>query len=136
MKTFANVESYNNVVNTMKQTREGRTLYKQTFCSLSRTLRNMQTKEGMRSCAPIFEALGLPTTGKIKPSEILARIAAWTEDKNGNKIPAYTSRTAVLDKDGNPVLDKDGNRTYTYRLVGVKDGAWTIDKFVKVLANK
>lgn len=137
MKTIiSTVESYNNVVNNMKTTKKDRDLFKATFCSLSRTLRNMQTVEGFKACKPIFELLGLPTTRQVGPKVVEARINNWVEDKKLGKLPAYTTRRAVKDDNGAPVLDKEGNQVYEYSLTAVRPGAWTIDKFVKVLSSK
>lgn len=142
MKTSVNFETvHTNVVNVMKETKEERNLWKATFNSLSRLLRVAQTKEGMKIVAPIFGRFNLPTTGKVKPSEILALIPSeyMKEDKKGNINPCYLSKVVKKEKDkeGNLVecKDKEGNTIYEFKLTSVKDNAWTLDKLVKVLAT-
>ena len=142
MKTLVNFESvYESVNNCMKATKEERNLWKTTFNSLSRLLRVAQSKEGIKIVKPIFERFNLPTTGKVKPSEILALIPSeyMKEDKKGNSFPCYLSKVVKKEKDkeGNLVecKDKEGNLLYVYELRPVRDNAWTLDKFVKVLAT-
>lgn len=128
-------ESYNQVANSMKETREARNIWKQKFCSLSRLMRTAQTKEGLEIVKPIFEAFNIPTTGKVKPSEIEQKFKVWTETKKNGNIPAYISRKAKRDEAGEIVKDDKGNVIYEYVKTAVRPNNWTLDNLVKVLAS-
>lgn len=130
-----NVESYNKVANSMKETKEARSIWKQSFCSLSRLLRVAQTKEGLAIVKPIFEAFNIPTTGKVKPSEMESYFKVWTEHKKLGNLPAYISRRAKRDDAGVILKDDKGNVIYEYVKTAVRPNNWTLDNLVKVLAS-
>jgi len=129
-------EMNENVNKVMNSTKKARQAWKKSYFSLSRLLRDTQLKASMKINASTFEAIGLPTTGKVKPDEVLALIPNFVVTKKGERLPAYAATKLIKDKDGNPVLDKDGNKTYDYILRPVREGQWTLDILVKVLASK
>ena len=122
----------------MKETKKERTIWRSNYFSLSRLLRDTQTKEGLKITTPIFAALNLPTTGKIKPSEILESLSdsQFYTDKKGNKFPAYVTRREITDENGNPVLTKEGLKTYEYKLTPIREGSWTLDKLCKLISDR
>lgn len=122
----------------MKATRKQRNIWKKEYFSLSRLLRDTQTKSALTITAEIFAELGLPTSGKIKPAEVLNGLnpAQFVDDKKGNKFPAYVTQVAILDAEGKPVLDAEGNKTYNYKLTAIREGGWTLDKLCKLISDK
>lgn len=142
MKNYS--EIFGNVSKGMKSTNKARTAFKNEYHSLSRLLRDAQQKCMMNVTAPIFEALGLPTNGKVKPQDVLDLLKPeqFVTDKKGNKFPAVVSRKTVMKDavvDGQkiriPDLDANGEKQYEYSLRAVKEGQWTIDKFEELVRN-
>ena len=83
-----------------------RNMLKATYSSLSRLLKEFQTKEGFEIAKPIFEKLGLPLNRKVKPADIFA------------KVPASSF-----------YIDKYGNRR-----VPIREGTWSLEKLEKLLS--
>ena len=132
-----------NVATGMKTSATGRKRWRTEYHSLSRLLRDAQTKAGRVITDPIFQDQGIKPTGKIKQADILALLSPeqFKEDKKtGEKLPCIVSRKLVTEdaKVGQltvkvPKLDKDGNKQYTYHLSPIKEGQWTLDKLVQLL---
>ena len=131
-------KSFESAAKVMKATKEDRSIWNKSYYSLSRLLRDMQTKTGLKMTAPIFEQLGLPTGGKVRPADVLALVPNFKETKSGEKLPAYISRTKKVEElpDGTKkdVLDADGKPVYEYKLSAVREGQWSLDKLCKILA--
>ena len=80
-------------------------LMKIRYDSLSRLLREIQSKENFIKVEPIFKKYGIPLTRKVKPADILARIP-----------------------DSCFVIDKDGKRT-----IPIPRGTWSLEKMLKLI---
>lgn len=128
---------FENVNAVMKDTQKERDLWKLTFNSASRLLREAQTKEGFKIARPIFERFNLPLTRKFKPSELFELIPSdlWMKDKKNNSYPCYVSRSVEKNEDGTDKKDKNGNLIYKFRLCPIRDNTWTFDKFVKLMSS-
>lgn len=131
---ISSVESFNNVKNMLKNTKKERDLWKTQFNSLNKLCREMQSREGKKISAPVLAQFGI--VEHVNADQLRERFACWVTDKKGNKLPAYTTRTAQVDAEGNEKKDKEGNTLYDYRLTAIRDNAWTFDKLVKCLASK
>ena len=77
------------------------------FTTLSRLLKEIQSKEGFKVSKPFFELFDLPLTRKVTPSDILERIPAskWTIDKDGHKQ------------------------------INIRNGQWSLKELVSLLSN-
>lgn len=82
-------------------------LFHTKFSTLSRLLKEAQTKEGFKVSKPFFELFDLPLTRKVTPSDILERIPAskWTTDKYGHKQ------------------------------INIREGQWSLKELVSLLSN-
>ncbi|MBR1667296.1 MAG: hypothetical protein IJ693_03335 [Bacteroidaceae bacterium] len=83
-------------------------LMKTKFHSLSRLLREVQTKENFEKVRPFFEKCKLPLTRKVRPAEILAL------------IPNSSCR---IDSDGNKILP-------------IREGCWSLEKLLALIEKK
>ena len=128
----------------MKETSKNRTEWKKAYHSLSRLLRDSQMKSAMAITAPIFSAIGLPISGKVKPADVLGLLSPdqWDVNKKGEKFPCYMAKKVItkeVDVEGQtvrvPVLDAQGNKQYTYDLKPIHEGQWTMDKLVSLVAT-
>lgn len=138
-----NFESANIVMNNTKNLRKA---WHKEERTLSRLLRLAQEKKMMPYTAPIFEAAGIPTSGKVKPADILAQVTNFMEVKK-EMLPAYLREVKVYlrdpegkivkDADGNRVTkkDADGNDVTTLKLTPIKEGTWTLEKLLKAVAK-
>lgn len=70
------------------------------YNSLSRLLREAQSKDNYIKVEPIFEKYGIPLTRRVKPADILARIpdSCFTTDKDGNRTIPIPKGTWSLEK--------------------------------------
>ena len=70
------------------------------YSSLSRLLREVQSKDNFNKVEPIFEKYGIPLTRRVKPADILARIpdSCFTTDKDGNRTIPIPKGTWSLEK--------------------------------------
>jgi len=132
MKTYANIFESANVV--MNNTRSDRKAWRMKYNTLTRLLHDTQTVDSWKVTESIYKALNLPLTRKVSRKDVEGMFHVWHTDKKGNRFPAYISRVADKDKDGNVVKDKDGNVVYHFETKPVKDGTWTLDRLAKVLA--
>ena len=138
MKTEQIITSYERVQTMLKTTRKGRQAWRRSYNGLGRLLHDLQMKSAQPITFPIFKEIGIPTTGTVKREEVLALIPAdnWVIDKKGEKYPAYPSRSAKKDDNGEFILDSKGEKVYEYSMKPVKEGMWTLDMLTRVLAAK
>lgn len=70
------------------------------YNSLSRLLREVQSKDNFIKVEPIFAQYGIPLTRRVKPADILARIpdTCFITDKNGNRTIPIQKGTWSLEK--------------------------------------
>lgn len=134
-------ESVNNVMNDTKKERKAWHSEEQ---KLSRLLHVCQEKRMQKFSYPLFEKVGIPTTGKVKESEYLSHVVNFVTVK-GEKLPAYIREITVYerdsegkikkDKDGSfiPKKDKDGNVVKDLKLTPIKEGTWTLEKLLKAV---
>ena len=133
------VESANEV---MKANSKDRKSFKESYYSLSRLLRDSQMKSMMSLTTPLFESVGLPTTGKVKPSEVLARLSAkqLQTEKDGSVSVLMWSRVQKREKDAQgvlqPVFEADGKTPVMVdKSSRIKEGSWNIDKLLRLMAQ-
>ena len=130
----------------MKATASDRKVFNQAYYSLSRLLRDTQTKTALKITAPIFKAIGLPVTGKVSANdvkELLAPEQYETVTKKGEttKYIVLWSHVQKTEK------DKAGNIKKCFEADGVTpimidkstritEGNWTLNKLVKLMAQR
>lgn len=78
---------------------------KTNFHSLSRLLRELQTRENFKKVEPVFKKLNLPLTRRVKPADIMAIVP---------------NTSFYIDADGQKRLP-------------IREGAWSLDKLVKLI---
>lgn len=78
---------------------------KTNFHSLSRLLRELQTRENFKKVEPVFKKLNLPLTRRVKPADIMAIVP---------------NTSFYIDADGQKRLP-------------IREGAWSLDKLVRLI---
>lgn len=120
--------------------------FTQSYNSLSKLLHVIQSRDMMKYLSPLFEALDIPTTGKVTPKQIInlldsnqlvkettregtsERIALWTQSQKV-EIQADGTRKKIFMADGiTPVLIK--------KTKIIKEGKWSLKTLCDLMAQK
>jgi hypothetical protein len=95
---------------------------------------------------PLFEKVGLPTTGKMKKEEFLTYVVNFVDVK-GVKTPAYLRSVKVYERGEDGKVKKDASGAYIVKkdekgedvtelkLTAIKEGTWTLEKLLKAVAK-
>lgn len=145
MTNYKNITESAKVV--FKETAKSRKEYNTAYYSLSRLLRDTQTKSMLKITAPIFESLGLKTNGKVRPSEIMEMLAPEQYVVETNKKGESTTFVVLWSHVQKTEKAKDGTIKKVFEADGttpvmvdksskIMEGTWTLNKFVKLMAQR
>ena len=145
MTNYKNITESAKVV--FKETAKSRKEYNTAYYSLSRLLRDTQSKGMLKITAPIFESLGLATNGKVKPSEIMEMLTPEQYVVETNKNGESTTKVVLWSHVQKTEKAKDGTIKKVFEADGttpvmvdksskIMEGTWTLNKFVKLMAQR
>lgn len=122
-------ESKKNVANDVKELNKN--LY-----SLSKLLRDLNSKEMLPVWFSILEGIGLPLK-LYRPSHVLEMLQPQqlTADKHNNLLFVVWNKRAVKDDAGEFVLDEKGEKVYEEKASTFKENNWTLNKLVAILTQ-
>ena len=120
--------------------------FTQSYNSLSKLLHVIQSRDMMKYISPLFEALDIPTTGKVTPKQFINlldsnqlvketsedgtsdRIALWTKSQKVEILPDRTRKKVYMADGITPVFVKKAKI--------IKEGKWSLKTLCDLMAQK
>ena len=120
--------------------------FTQSYNSLSKLLHVIQSRDMMKYISPLFEALDIPTTGKVTPKQFINlldsnqlvketsedgtsdRIALWTKSQKVEILPDRTRKKVYMADGITPVFIKKAKI--------IKEGKWSLKTLCDLMAQK
>ena len=120
--------------------------FTQSYNSLSKLLHVIQSREMMKYISPLFEALDIPTTGKVTPKQIINMldtkqlVKETTKEGTSNRIALWTkSQKVEIQPDGTrkKVFMADGiTPVFVNKAKIIKEGKWSLKTLCDLVAQK
>lgn len=117
----------------------------QSYSTLSKMLRTMQTQEMLKYTSSLFKILSLPTNGKITPTSFTSIlepeqfVQETTKDGFVNRIVLWSQSQKVVVKDGirTKIFEADGvTPVMVDKTKKVKEGQWSLKTLCDLVAQK
>jgi hypothetical protein len=115
------------------------------YYSLSRLLKDMQSKANRKISEPLWESLGIEINWdakkneeRLQPADILGMLdeEQISIDKKGNKCCYIWTLTQSKDEDGNKLFEEDGvTPIMEEKKNRISEGGWTMNKIYRLLAQ-
>lgn len=128
---------------------DGKAFYKiaitQSYSSLSKLLRTMQSLDMMKYTSPLFKVLNLPTTGKLTPTAFVQMlepeqfVQETTREGTKKRIVLWSQTQKTQTKDGKriKVFEKDGvTPVLVDKTKPIKEGQWSLKTLCDLMAQK